>query len=549
MGAYVEGQLLSWIIFLPLLAGGVLLASGSALRLVTGGDGLPAVIWRVAGIGASGLTFVLAAGGMLLDFDPEQIGFQLVERVSWLPELGVHYFVGVDGINLFPVLLTTLIVPLVLLASWHQIDRSLRGFVFCVLALETGVLGVLLSLNLAAFYLFWEMLLLLMYFLIGIWGGSRRIFAATKLLLFSLFGSLPLLAAMLVLYRLNFDQGGAWNLDLVTLPGAKGFALLDTAVPLVGGSVPWWQTQTALFAALALGFSIKLPVFPFHTWLPDAHVEAPSAASVLLASLLLGLGAYGLLRFALPLFPNAAADLGPTFLALGLASILICSMLAMVQRDVKRLVAYASVVQLGFVLIGIFSLNVHGLTGAVVQLVNHGLTAGALLLLIGVMIERRQTRDIGAFGGLAKPMPVFGAIFGIVVMSSIGLPTLNGFVGNLLVLLGSFEAHRWVAVGACAGLALAAVYMLSLLRRVVLGPVENPENRGLIDLGWRERLVFLALLIPIFWIGLHPNPMLRRIEPSVLELLRQMDERRVVESTPPAPAKRPLPGVEGGEAI
>jgi NADH-quinone oxidoreductase subunit M len=328
---------------------------------------------------------------------------------------------------------------------------------------------------------------------------------------------------MLVLYYLNFDQTGALNFDLVSpVDGAAG-GLLQTLVPLHG---TWWQTQTWLFAAFALAFAIKVPMVPLHTWLPDAHVEAPTSGSVVLAGVLLKMGTYGFLRFAIPLFPSAAVDFTPLIMVLSVIGIVYGSLVAMVQSDIKKLVAYSSVAHLGFVMLGIFALNVHGLSGGVLQMVNHGLSTGALFILVGMLYERRHTRQIADFGGVARPMPVFAACFGVVTMSSIGLPMLNGFVGEFLILIGTFLAAPVFAIIATSGVVLAAAYMLWMFRRVMFGPVENPENRGLIDLGLREKIVMLAMLIPIIWIGVYPNPLLRRIEPSVIELIHQLEARR-----------------------
>jgi NADH-quinone oxidoreductase subunit M len=396
-------------------------------------------------------------------------------------------------------------------------------------------------------------MLIPMYFIIGIWGGPRRIYAAVKFFIFTMFGSLLMLVALLVLYRLNFEQGGAWNLNLVTLPGVDGLGLFDTNVPVDG--VPWWKSQVWLFAAFALAFGIKVPVFPFHTWLPDAHVEAPTSGSVILAGVLLKMGTYGFVRFALPIFPDASVDFVPVMFALGLVGIVYGSLVAMVQADVKKLVAYSSVAHLGFVVLGIFALNAHGLVGGVLQMVNHGLSTGALFLLVGFLYERRHTRQIGDFGGLMKPMPIYATAFGVVLMSSIGLPSLNGFVGEFLILLGTFGADRWVAVVATSGVILAAVYMLWMYRRVMFGPVEKAENRGLIDLDWRERLVMVAMIVPIVWIGLNPNPLLRRIEPSVIEVLKRMtpevEETVAMRAPPPEVVGGPAPGAlvpTGGSA-
>jgi NADH-quinone oxidoreductase subunit M len=396
--------------------------------------------------------------------------------------------------------------------------------VFFMLFLETGMLGAFVSLNLFLFYVFWEVMLIPMYFIIGIWGGPRRVYAAVKFFLFTMFGSLLMLVAMIVLYLLNYEQGGALNFDLVRVPGSQALSLLQTEIPLAG-EAPWWKTQLPLFAAFALAFGIKVPMVPFHTWLPDAHVEAPTAGSVILAGVLLKLGTYGFVRFAMPLFPDAAVQAVPWIFALAVIGILYGSLVAMVQTDVKKLVAYSSVAHLGFVMLGMFALNVHGLDGSILQMVNHGLSTGALFLLVGMIYERRHTREIDQFGGVARPMPVFAAMFGIVTMSSIGLPALNGFVGEFLILLGAFDRSALAATLATLGVVLAAAYMLWMYRRVFFGPVERPENRGLIDLSWRERGVVLAMLVPIVWIGIQPGPMLRRIEPAVIELLRVMQER------------------------
>ena len=434
---------------------------------------------------------------------------------------------AIDGISLLMVVMTTFLVPIVLLASWNDIERSVRTYVFFMLFLETGMLGAFVSLNLFAFYLFWELMLIPMYFIIGIWGGPRRIYAAVKFFLFTMFGSMLMLVAMLVLYYLSYEQTGTLNFDLVAAPGSQLPALLDTQIPLTGEAV-WWRTQFWLFAAFGLAFAIKVPMVPFHTWLPDAHVEAPTAGSVILAGVLLKMGTYGFLRFALPLFPNAAIDFTPWILGLSLVGIVYGSLVAMVQPDIKKLVAYSSVAHLGFVMIGMFALNVHGVNGSVLQMVNHGLSTGALFVLVGMLYERRHTREISEFGGIARPMPVFAAFFGVVTMSSIGLPMLNGFVGELLILVGAYLANPLVAIAATSGVVLAAAYMLWMYRRVVFGPIDKPENRGLIDLGLREKLVMLALVVPIVWIGVHPDPFLRRIEPSVIELLRQVEERRAL---------------------
>jgi NADH-quinone oxidoreductase subunit M len=522
----IDARMLTIVTFLPL-------ATGLLLLLL---PGIPERMLKVVALGSSTLTFLLS---LLLWFgyDATRPGHQFVEYAPWLPGWGVHYFVGIDGMSLLLVVLTTFLMPLVLLAAWNDITKQVRTFLFMNLFLETGMLGAFVSLNLFQFYVFWEVMLVPMYFIIGIWGGQRRVYAAVKFFLFTMVGSLLMLVAMLVLYVLHQEQFGSVTLNLVAPPGGT-HGLLDTVVPLAGQAV-WWKTQPWLFAAFALAFGIKVPMVPFHTWLPDAHVEAPTAGSVILAGVLLKMGTYGFVRFALPLFPVAAEQFAPAIFALALVGILYGALVAMVQSDVKKLVAYSSVAHLGFVMLGIFALNEEGLEGSILQMVNHGLSTGALFLLVGMLYERRHTRQIAAFGGIAKPMPVFALLFGIAAMSSIGLPGLNGFVGEFLILAGTFLVAPWIAAAATFGVVLAAAYLLWAYRRVFFGPVEEPENRSLIDLDWRERFVVLAVLVPIIWIGVYPNPFLRRLDASVSDLLHQMERKKVaalqhVPAEPPA---------------
>jgi len=526
-------HLITTVTFLPLATGLLLLATG-VIANALGGSGLPPSLWRTVGFGSTGVTFLLSLG-FFRRFDPTDTGYQFVEYTKWIPDYGVHYHVGIDGISLLLVLLTTFLMPVVLLASWKDVQKSEKSYVFFMLFLETGMLGAFVSLNLFQFYVFWELMLVPMYFIIGIWGGPRRVYAAVKFFLFTMVGSLLMLVAMLVVYSLFQQQTGILTFDLVSPPGG-GPALLDTVVPLGGPGVAWWQTQYWLFAAFALAFAIKVPMVPLHTWLPDAHVEAPTAGSVVLAGVLLKMGTYGFLRFALPLFPAALPDWTPTIIILSVVGIIYGSLVAMVQDDIKKLVAYSSVAHLGFVMLGMFALNVQGVNGSVLQMVNHGLSTGALFLLVGMLYERRHTRQIADFGGVAKPMPVYAFFFGLVTMSSIGLPMLNGFVGEFLILVGSFLSHPWATVFATSGVVLAAAYMLWMFRRVLFGPVEHAENRKLIDLDWRERGVLLAMVIPIVWIGVYPDPFLRRIEPSVSALLQDMQARaELATAAPPRP--------------
>jgi NADH-quinone oxidoreductase subunit M len=422
-------------------------------------------------------------------------------------------------------------MPVVLISSWNDVERSPRSWVFFMLSLETGMIGAFGALNLFQFYLFWELMLIPMYFIIGVWGGARRVYAAVKFFLFTMFGSLLMLVAILVLYVLHHHQFGIWTFDLVTGPGSVVQGLLETRVPTSG---VWWQTQTWLFVAFFLAFGVKVPVFPFHTWLPDAHVEAPTAGSVILAGVLLKMGTYGFVRFALPLFPVASVEFAPVVFGLALAGILYGALVSMVQKDVKKLVAYSSVAHLGFVMLGMFALNVEGLEGSILQMINHGISTGALFMLVGMIYERRHTREIAAFGGIAKPMPVYAALFGITVMSSVGLPMLNGFVGEFLILLGGFAAAPGVTAAATFGVVLAAVYLLWMYRRVFFGPVENPENRGLIDLDLREKAVMVAMIVPMFWIGIHPDTFLKRLHPPVVDLLHVMESKSSALAGPDA---------------
>ncbi len=530
----LDQHLLTVITFLPLATGLVLLL----LR------GLPEIAWRGVALGSTIATFVLSVQ-LFARFDPAEPHYQFVEHARWLEDYGVHYFVGIDGMSLLLVVLTTFLMPLVLLGSWTDVRRSVRSFVFFNLFLETGMLGAFVSLNLFQFYVFWEVMLIPMYFIIGIWGGPRRVYAAVKFFLFTMLGSLLMLVAVLVVYYLYWDQFHALNFDLVSTAQNPVPGLLDTAIPEGPGAI-WWKSQSWLFAAFALAFAIKVPMVPFHTWLPDAHVEAPTAGSVVLAGVLLKMGTYGFVRFALPLFPVAAETFVPVIFALALIGVIYGALVAMVQSDVKKLVAYSSVAHLGFVMLGVFALNQAGLEGSVLQMINHGLSTGALFLLVGMLYERRHTRQIDEFGGLARPMPIFAAVFGIVTMSSIGLPGLNGFVGEFLILVGAFGRSPWAAVTGAFGVVLAAAYMLWMYRRVMFGACDNPENRSLLDLDLREKVILAAILVPIFWIGVYPNFFLARLDGSISELLHTMDVRKTATLELRAPA--PLYAADGQEA-
>ncbi len=430
---------------------------------------------------------------------------QFVEHIPWMPNLGVSYYLGIDGISLFLVLLTTFLTPIAVLSSWTYITEKVKEYMIFMLLMETSMVGVFAALDLILFYVFWEVTLIPMYFLIGIWGGQRRIYAAVKFFLYTLAGSALMLVAIFVLYFMNARATGQPTFDLLELQ--------KFGVPLTA--------QTWLFLAFALGFAIKVPLFPFHTWLPDAHVEAPTAGSVILAGILLKMGAYGFIRFCLPLFPAAFAYFVPLMSILAIIGIIYGSLVAFSQKDVKSLVAYSSVAHLGFVVLGIFALNAQGLSGGILQMINHGLSTGALFLLVGMLYERRHTRLIEDFGGLWKQLPLFGIFLLIVTLSSIGLPGLNGFIGEFTILVGTFQANWIYAALAATGIVLGAWYMLTMFRRVMHGPLDKPVNRQLQDLSAREILVLVPVVVFIFLIGLFPNLFFDKMQTSVDNLLSQ----------------------------
>jgi len=456
--------------------------------------------------GASLVTFLVSLG-LYQGFRLDVPGPQFTEQTLWIGWLGVEYHVGVDGISLLLVLLTTFLSAVAILSSYSAITTSVKEYMICMLLLETGMVGVFVALDLVLFYVFWEGMLIPMYFLIGIWGGPRRIYATIKFFLYTMAGGVLMLVGIISLYFLSGSRpGGEYTFNLIKL---------------IGLDLPF-QTQVWLFLAFAVAFAIKVPMFPFHTWLPDAHVEAPTAGSVILAGVLLKMGTYGFLRFALPLFPDATRYFTPLFSWLAIVGILYGALVAMIQPDLKKLVAYSSVSHLGFVVLGIFALTVQGVEGAILQMVNHGLSTGALFLLVGMLYERRHTRLIQDFGGLARTIPVFTAAFLIVTLSSIGLPGLNGFVGEFLILVGTFRINVLYAALAMLGIILAAVYMLWMFQRVMFGPVTEDANRRLPDLTPREVAVLVPVLVLIVWIGIYPQPFLRTTEASVKQLLAQV---------------------------
>jgi len=439
-------------------------------------------------------------------FAPEG-GVQFMLDAPWIQNWGIHYTVGVDGISLFMVLLTTFLVPLSVLGSYSYITTRERGFYSLLLVLTSGMVGVFVSLDLFLFYVMWELMLIPMYFIIGVWGGERRLYAAIKFFIYTFFGSLLMLAAILVLVHVVGQRTGVYSFAYSTL------------IAHVGGLGPlaFW-----LFGAFFLAFAIKVPIFPFHTWLPDAHVEAPTAGSVILAGILLKMGTYGFLRFALPLFPAVALHPGVQQLVvvLALIGIVYGGLVAMVQPDFKKLIAYSSVAHLGFVMLGIWALTLQSVQGALMVMINHGISTGALFFLVGMLYERRHSRLIEAFGGIAKVVPMLAAVLTIVSLSSIGLPATNGFVGEFLVLVGAFRSYPLATLIAATGVIIAAMYLLPALQRVIYNPLDKPANEKLADLSPRELAVLVPLIACIIWIGVYPQPILRRIEPASRQLIQ-----------------------------
>src|SRR5256886_134471 len=436
-------------------------------------------------------------------------GMQFVLDVPWISSWGIRYTVGVDGISLFMVLLTTFLVPLSVLGSYAYITTRERGFYALLLVLTSGMIGVFVSLDLFLFYVMWEVMLIPMYFIIGVWGGERRLYAAIKFFIYTFFGSLLMLVAILVLVSLVGQRTGVYSFSYAHLTAHLGGL----------GPAAFW-----LFGAFFLAFAIKVPMFPFHTWLPDAHVEAPTAGSVLLAGILLKMGTYGFLRFAVPFFPQVALHpaVQTAIVVLALVGIIYGGLVAMVQPDFKKLIAYSSVAHLGFVMLGIWALTLQSVQGALLVMINHGISTGALFFLAGMLYERRHSRLIAAFGGIASVVPLLAAVLTLVSLSSIGLPATNGFVGEFLILLGAFRTYPVAATIAAGGVIVAAMYLLPALQRVIYNPLDKPENERLPDLTPRQLAVLLPLVACIVWIGLYPKPILRRTEPAALQFIQSV---------------------------
>ena len=489
--------ILTIVTFLPLL--------GAIILLFINGEKQER-IKRVA-LAIAVIDFIISLPLFFL-FKSDTSEFQFVQNVPWIKEFGISYHVGIDGISLFLFLLTSFLSLICILASWNIKDR-IKEYMIAMLILQTGMLGVFISLDLFLFYTFWELMLIPMYLIIGVWGGPRRIYATIKFFVYTMAGSVLMLIAIIFLYFMHHKATGEYTFDLLKI--------YNLDIPL--GAQFW------LFLAFFFAFAIKVPMFPFHTWLPDAHVEAPTAGSVILAGVLLKMGTYGFVRFSLPLFPYASHQFVPLITWLAVAGIIYGALVAMVQEDLKKLVAYSSVSHLGFVILGIFVFNVQGMEGGILQMINHGLSTGALFLIVGMLYERRHTRMIADYGGVTKKMPILAVFFMVATLSSIGLPGLNGFVGEFLVLLGTFKSNVLIAVIATSGVILSACYMLWMFQRVMFNKITNPENNKLKDINKRELALLLPITILIFWIGIYPKPILSRMDASVNHLLTQVDEK------------------------
>ena len=488
MNNAADFPLLSLILFTPLVGVGVLLFVNRQRENL--------IKW-IANIFV-GLGFLVSLP-LWFWYDSEDASWQFVEQADWIPSIGAQYFLAVDGFSTLLILLTTLMGVIAVLSSWTAITMRVKEYYIFLLALQTGMLGAFMALDFLLFFLFWEVMLVPMYFLIAIWGSDNRLYSAIKFFLFTLIGSVVMLLGILAVYFYHYDVTGVYTFDITRFH--------ELNIPF---NTQWW-----IFLAFFLGFAVKVPMFPFHTWLPDAHTDAPTAGSVILAAVLLKMGTYGFIRFSLPILPDATVAFVPWVVGLSIVGIVYGALVAMAQRDWKRLVAYSSVSHMGMVMLGMFALTPVGITGSIVQQLNHGISTGALFLIVGIVYERRHTRLIADYGGLSKVMPVYAAIFLIMMMSSIGLPTLNGFIGEVLILQGVFVVSWvWAAVAA-SGIVLGAAYMLWLYQRTMFGNITNPDNEKLSDLSVREFATFVPLLILAVWIGLYPKPFLGRLETSV----------------------------------
>lgn len=488
---------------------------------------------RMVALGVTILTFLVSLP--IMTGFATNAEFQFVQNVPWI-EAGpfkMNYHVGIDGISLWLVILTTFIMPIAVLSTWTAVEEKVKEYMICLLLLEVGMLGAFVALDMFLFYIFWELMLIPMYFIIGIWGGKSKIYAAIKFFIYTMAGSVLMLVALIALYFMGI-KAGYTDFSIVNFYKIP----IDPA------------TQVWMFLAFAFAFAIKVPLFPVHTWLPLAHTEAPTAGSVILAAILLKMGTYGYVRFAMPLFPDAAERFTPLVATLAVIGIIYAALVAMVQEDVKKLVAYSSVAHLGFVMLGIFALNQQGVAGGMLQMLNHGISTGALFLIVGFIYERRHTRLIVDFGGLSKQMPIFATIFMIVTLSSIGLPGTNGFVGEFLVLIGAYESNlRWFAVIATSGVILSAVYMLWMFQRVMFGELNNPKNQKLTDLNAREIVIMVPLIVMIFVMGVYPTPFIDKMSPAIDKVIQLSKTKKVAMIETIAPATGQIAPVPVPEVV
>jgi len=504
--------LLSLILFTPL--------AGAILLLFVNKTNENAIKWIANVVAFAGFVVSLP---LWFWYDTQNADYQFFERAEWIPSIGAQYFLGVDGFSVLLILLTTMMGSIAVLSSWTAITERVKEYYIFLLVLQTGMIGAFVALDFLLFFLFWEVMLVPMYFLIGIWGSDRRLYSAIKFFLYTLVGSVVMLLGILALYFNYTDPSTGQHTFDVTQLQRFGF----------DPTLQWW-----VFLAFFLGFAIKVPMFPFHTWLPDAHTDAPTAGSVILAAILLKMGTYGFIRFSLPILPEASRQFVPMMALLSFIAIVYGALVAMAQQDWKRLVAYSSVSHMGMVTLGMFALNPVGLTGSIVQQLNHGISTGALFLIVGIVYERRHTRLISEYGGLSKVMPVYAAVFMIMTLSSIGLPALNGFIGELLILQGVFVFSKLWAAVAASGIVLGAAYMLWLYQRTMFGKLENPKNEKLADLSLREFVTFVPLLILAVWIGLYPAPFLRRLDSSVARVVARVNPQDPAQASGPADVVR-----------
>ena len=492
--------ILSIIIFFPLL-------SAFLLVLVRDKDGANDELLRRIALVASVIEFLISLV-LLVRFDATTPSMQFVELVPWVKSFALNYYIGLDGISLWLVLMTTFFIPLCVLCSWTYIKEKTKYFLIAMLFLETAMIGTFVSLDLIVFYVFWELMLIPMFLLIGIWGGQRRIYSAVKFFLYTAAGSIFMLVAIIYLYYFSYKTTGTGTFNLLEL--------YNLHIPI--------STQFWLCAAFVLAFAIKVPIFPLHTWLPDAHVEAPTAGSVILAAILLKMGTYGFLRFAMPMFPYAAHQFLPIIALLAIAGIIYGALVAWVQPDMKKLVAYSSVSHLGYVMLGLFALNIQGIEGGIYQMLNHGVNTGALFLLVGMLYERRHTRLMEDFGGVAKVMPIFATFLMIATLASVAVPGTNGFVGEFLILVGAFKTYPVFGIFAVSGMVLGATYMLWMYQRVMFGPVTSEATAKMTDLNFREIATMIPIMILIFVMGIFPGLFLRKMDVSVNHFITQYNQ-------------------------